>query len=79
MNFFLYIALGLSLSALVYAFYLYKQVLKAPVGSKRVAEISGFIKEGANAFLKKEYFVILIFILLDNCSTYFKYVFALEV
>jgi len=63
MNFFLYIALGLSLSALVYAFYLYKQVLKAPVGSKRVAEISGFIKEGANAFLKKEYFVILIFVL----------------
>ena len=53
MNFFLYIALGLSLSALFYAYYLYKQVLKAPVGSDRVAEISGFIKEGANAFLKK--------------------------
>jgi K(+)-stimulated pyrophosphate-energized sodium pump len=63
MDFFLYIALGLSLSALFYAFYLYKQVLKAPVGSDRVAEISGFIKEGANAFLKKEYFVILIFVI----------------
>jgi K(+)-stimulated pyrophosphate-energized sodium pump len=63
MNFFLYIALGLSLSALLYAYYLYKQVLKAPVGSDRVAEISGYIKEGANAFLKKEYFVILIFVI----------------
>jgi len=63
MDFFLYIAFGLSLSALFYAFYLYKQVLKAPVGSERVAEISGFIKEGANAFLKKEYFVIVIFVL----------------
>ncbi|KFZ27150.1 MAG: putative K(+)-stimulated pyrophosphate-energized sodium pump [Candidatus Izimaplasma bacterium HR2] len=63
MDFFLYIALGLSLSALVYAFYLYKQVLKAPVGSEKVAEISGFIKEGATAFLKKEYFVIIIFVI----------------
>ena len=64
MDFFLYIALGLSLSALVYAFYLYKQVLKAPVGSEKVAEISGFIKEGATAFLKKEYFVIIIFVII---------------
>lgn len=63
MEFLLYIALGLSLSALVYAFYLYKQVMKAPVGSDRVAEISGFIKEGATAFLKKEYFVIMIFVI----------------
>jgi len=62
MNFFIYIALGISLSALLYAFYLYKQVMKSPVGSDKVSEISGFIKEGAIAFLKKEYFVIIIFV-----------------
>ena len=61
MDYILYIALGLSLTAILYAFYLYRQVLKAPVGSEKVAEISGYIKEGASAFLKQEYKVIVIF------------------
>jgi len=61
-NVLLIIALVLSVTAIVYAFYLYKQVLKAPVGSEKVAEISGYIKEGAAAFLKREYTVIVIFV-----------------
>jgi K(+)-stimulated pyrophosphate-energized sodium pump len=63
MELYIYGALLLSISALFYAFYQYMQVQKAPMGSARVVEISGFIKEGATAFLKKEYKVIIIFVI----------------
>ena len=61
MEYLLYVAMGLALLALVYAFYLYKKVMKNPQGSEEVINISGYIKEGANAFLKREYFIIIIF------------------
>ncbi len=64
MDYILYVALGLSLLAILYAFYLYRQVIKEPVGSERVAEISGYIKEGAAAFLKQEYTVIVVFVII---------------
>jgi len=63
MDFLLYVALMLSVVAIIYAFYLYRMVLKNPVGSDKVAEISGYIKEGASAFLRREYRVIIIFII----------------
>lgn len=64
MDLFVYIALVLSLGALGYAFIQYMQVMKAPVGSDAVREISGYIKEGANAFLKREYLVIIIYVII---------------
>jgi K(+)-stimulated pyrophosphate-energized sodium pump len=64
MTYLLYIACGLSLIAIVYAFFLYRKVLKAPAGDERVQEISSFIKEGANAFIKKEYVIIVIFVVI---------------
>ena len=60
----LYVTMILSISALFYAYYLYRQVIKAPQGSERVIEISGYIKEGAIAFLKREYTVIIIFVVI---------------
>jgi len=59
----LYVTIVLSLSAIFYAYYLYKQVIKAPQGNERVVEIAGYIKEGATAFLRKEYTVIIIFVI----------------
>ncbi len=63
MGVFVYVSLFLSLAAILYAFLQYRSVLKAPVGNERVAEISGYIKEGATAFLKKEYTVIIIYVI----------------
>ncbi len=60
----LYVTMILSISALFYAYYLYRQVIKAPQGSERVIEISGYIKEGAIAFLRREYTVIIIFVVI---------------
>ena len=61
MSYLLYIALGLSLLAIIYAFFLYRSVLKAPAGEESVQRISGYIKEGANAFIRKEYVIIVIY------------------
>ncbi len=63
MNYLLYIALGLSLIAILYAFILYRQMKKNPMGDEKVKTISGFIKQGANAFIKKEYTIIIIFVI----------------
>lgn len=61
MDYLLYVTMGLALLALIYAFYLYKNVMKNPQGTEEVKNISGYIKEGANAFLKREYLIILIY------------------
>ena len=67
MSYLLYIALGISLVAIAYAFFLYRTVLKAPAGDEKVREISGFIKEGANAFIRKEYLIIIIYTVIAFC------------
>ena len=56
----LYLVIGIiiSLSALGYAFYLYKKILSFDEGEEKVKEISSYIKEGAQAFLRSEYKVI---------------------
>ena len=46
--------------ALVVALILAKWITKQPTGNKRMTEISGFIHEGAMAFLKREYRTMII-------------------
>ncbi|MCF7925433.1 MAG: sodium/proton-translocating pyrophosphatase, partial [Candidatus Izimaplasma sp.] len=66
MNIVLFLSLGIiiSLSALIYAFYLYRTVLNFDEGEARVKEISSYIKEGAHAFLRSEYKVIFSYIII---------------
>ncbi len=61
MDYLLFVASGLSAIAILYAFFLYRKVMKSPAGEPIVQEISGFIKQGANAFIKKEYMIIVIY------------------
>ncbi len=63
MTFLIYVACGLSLLALVYAYILYRQMAKNPMGNEKVQKISGYIKEGANAFIRKEYTIIVVFVI----------------
>jgi K(+)-stimulated pyrophosphate-energized sodium pump len=44
--------------ALFYALFLALLVLKAPAGDKKMQDISGAIKEGADAFLKRQYMTL---------------------
>lgn len=44
-----------SIAALLFALYLTAKVLKADKGSKEVQDISGAVRKGANAYLKRQY------------------------
>ncbi len=60
---------ALGIIGLVVAFLIYRSVASRSAGSERMREISGYIYEGAMAFLKREYqilsiFVIVVFLLL---------------
>ena len=52
----------LGVVALLFAFYLSKKVSKQDAGTDRMKEIAGYIREGAMAFLKREYKIMVIVI-----------------
>ncbi len=59
---FLYAALGAGLAALVLAIYFARSVLAMSQGNERMVEISGAIREGAMAFLRREYSWVAVFV-----------------
>lgn len=50
-----------AVSAILFAVFSAKKVLKFPVGTDKMKKISLSIKEGANAYLKRQYKIVLIF------------------
>ncbi|HDG98173.1 MAG TPA: sodium-translocating pyrophosphatase, partial [Desulfobacterales bacterium] len=52
----------LGIVGLIIAFLIYNYVKKQPNGNELMQELEGMIHDGAMAFLKKEYSVLLIFI-----------------
>lgn len=71
----LYSVLSVSIIALLYAFVLYRQIMKAPKGTKQMADIQSYIREGAIAFIKREYryigiFAILLFVAIGTVLSY---------
>jgi K(+)-stimulated pyrophosphate-energized sodium pump len=80
MNSYFLIIILIGLAGLAYSFFLYKHILSRSTGSKKMIEISDAIKEGAIAFLKREYrilsFVIIILtiiivLFLNDKSTFY--------
>lgn len=53
---------ALGILGLVVAFLIYRSVASRPDGTERMQEISGYIYEGAMAFLKREYQILSIFV-----------------
>ncbi len=54
-----------ALLALVFAFYFYKKVMAAPEGNKKMIEIAKYVREGAYAYLFRQYSVVsIVFIIL---------------
>ena len=47
-----------SLVALFFAFFFYKSMMKADQGNARMVEIASYVKEGAMAYLKRQYSVV---------------------
>ena len=52
------IAIAASIAALVQAFLFYKSMLAADEGNERMVEIAGYVREGANAYLRQQYMVV---------------------
>jgi K(+)-stimulated pyrophosphate-energized sodium pump len=55
------IAVAGSLSALACAWMFYKKMMAADAGNPRMVEIAGFVREGANAYLRQQYKVVAYF------------------
>lgn len=61
-NLFFYLAIGSGILALAFALSKSASIAKLPVGTDRMKEISGYIHEGAMAFLSREYKALSIFV-----------------
>ena len=59
-----YLPAVLGVCALLFAYYLIQKVSKQNEGTDRMKEISGFIHEGAKAFLMAEYKILIIFVVI---------------
>lgn len=58
LSLFLIISVLVSLLAFAFAVWLYRWVSAQPSSNKRVQEVGGYIRKGANTFLRKEYLVL---------------------
>src|SRR5215212_5522723 len=54
--------LAIAILGIVYAFVLRAQILRQDKGTERMQEVWGFIKEGANAYLSRQFRTIMIMI-----------------
>jgi K(+)-stimulated pyrophosphate-energized sodium pump len=59
----IYIIPALGIVALIFAFVKAKWVSRQDPGTERMVEISGYVRDGAMAFLKREYRVLAVFVL----------------
>ncbi len=67
----LYVIPVVGLLAVIIAVYLYNKISKQSIGTDRMREISGYIQEGANAFLKREYTFLSIVVVVVAISLLF--------
>ena len=57
----------MSLIALVFAYFMYKEVKTAPVGDEKMVEIAGHVSRGAMAYLKRQYKIVFLFFVVVSC------------
>ena len=67
----LWVILGISLVALVFAYYLVRAVLAAPEGTERMKEIAKAIQEGASAYLSRQFRTLSIFVVIIGVALFF--------
>ena len=70
-KFFLCLNVVIALGGLAYALMLVGQVMKAPQGTKKMQEIAQAVREGANAYLYRQFRVVGLLILLITVLLFF--------
>ncbi|MDQ4108139.1 MAG: sodium/proton-translocating pyrophosphatase, partial [Actinomycetota bacterium] len=68
---YLWVIFGISLLALVFAYYLVREVLAAPEGTEKMKEIARAIQEGAKAYLSRQFRTLGIFLALLTVLLFF--------
>lgn len=69
-----YMALGCAAFALIMAVYFYKKVMGAPAGNDRMIEIANYVREGAYAYLYRQYKVVgIVFLVLVAIFSFLAY------
>ena len=68
---FLCLNVVIALGGLAYALLLVGQVIKAPQGTKKMQEIAQAVREGANAYLYRQFSVVFVLIVLITALLYF--------
>ena len=66
-----YICPAASVAALLMAWFFYRFIMKAPAGTERMQEIAGYVREGAYAYLRRQYKVVtIVFVVLVAILSY---------
>ena len=67
----LWVILGISLVALVFAYFLVREVLAASEGTDTMKEIAKAIQEGASAYLSRQFRTLAVFVVLIGVALFF--------
>src|SRR5690348_2223172 len=67
----LWIILGISLVALIVAYFLVKQVMSAPPGTPKMIEIATAIQEGSAAYLRRQFSTVGAFVVVLGFLLFF--------
>jgi K(+)-stimulated pyrophosphate-energized sodium pump len=67
----LWVIFGISLVALLFAWYLVREVLKAPEGTDKMKEIAKAIQVGASAYLSRQFRTIGVFLIVLGIALFF--------
>src|SRR6476661_9168019 len=67
----LWIILGISIVALLFAWYLVREVLSAPEGTPKMREIALAIQEGAKAYLSRQFRTLAVFLAVLTVALFF--------
>jgi K(+)-stimulated pyrophosphate-energized sodium pump len=67
----LWVILIISLAALLFAWYLVREVLQAPEGTEKMKDIAKAIQEGASAYLSRQFRTVAIFLIVLAVAIFF--------
>ncbi|HPN82298.1 MAG TPA: sodium-translocating pyrophosphatase [Spirochaetota bacterium] len=68
------VAFAASLAALGFAWYFYRSMMRADEGNPRMKEIAGYVREGAYAYLKRQYKVVgIVFLCITGLFAFLAY------